>query len=131
MTVRWATALVAMVGVMIALLGDPAHGAGDPAAGERAFSLCGSCHTVIDGVNTAGPSLFGIVGRPPAALEGYRYSKGMRAYAESGAVWDEATLDAFLAKPRKLVKGTKMAFAGMPDEAARADLIAYLRSVAP
>jgi cytochrome c2 len=41
-------------------------------------------------------------------------------------VWDAETLDGFLAKPKKYLKGTKMAFAGLKKEKDRADVIAYL-----
>ena len=40
--------------------------------------------------------------------------------------WDDATLDAYLVEPRKLVPGTKMIFAGLKDKKDRGDLIAYL-----
>jgi cytochrome c len=40
--------------------------------------------------------------------------------------WSADKLDAFLAKPRAVVPGTSMVFAGMPDAASRAALIAFL-----
>ena len=59
-------------------------------------------------VTPQGPTLNGIVGRPAGIIEGYAYSKGMRAFAETGAVWDRETLDKFLTDSRKFVKGTFM-----------------------
>ena len=47
--------------------------------------------------------------------------------AGSGIVWDETTLSEFLTKPKKFVKGTKMAFPGLRKEKQRDDLIAYLK----
>ena len=55
-----------------------------------------------------GPTLNGIVGRPAGIIEGYKYSKAMRAFAETGAVWDRETLDRFITDSRKYVKGTTM-----------------------
>ena len=49
--------------------------------------------------------------------------------AKSGIVWDEKTLDAYLEKPRKFVKGTKMVFAGLKKKRDRDNVIAYLREV--
>lgn len=55
-----------------------------------------------------GPTLNGIVGRPAGIIEGYNYSKGMRAFAETGAIWDRETLDTFITNSRKFIKGTTM-----------------------
>ena len=59
-------------------------------------------------------------------MKGYRYSKAMKA---SGLTWDEATLDKFLKKPKKLVKKTKMGFPGLKKDSQRADIIAYLKTL--
>ena len=48
----------------------------------------------------------------------------------SGLVWDDATLAAYLKKPRKFVKGTKMAFAGLRKDKDIANVIAYLKEAA-
>jgi len=42
-------------------------------------------------VTPQGPTLNGIIGRPAGIIEGYAYSKGMRAFAETGIVWDRET----------------------------------------
>ena len=98
----------------------------DPKAGEKAFKRCAACHTVDKGgKKKAGPNLYGIVGAPVAAVEGFKYSKALEAY---GGVWSPARLDAFLKKPKKEVKGTRMGYPGMKKDAQRADLIAYLNS---
>ena len=44
----------------------------------------------------------------------------------SGIVWDEKTMDEFLKKPKKMVKKTKMGFAGLKKEKQRANVIAYI-----
>lgn len=52
-----------------------------------------------------GPTLNGIVNRPVASIEGYLYSKAMRAFSETGAIWDRKRLDAFLTDSRAMIKG--------------------------
>ena len=68
-----------------------------------------------------------MVGAPIAAVEGYKYSKALTAYAEEAGNWNEENLDAWLKKPKDLVRKTKMIFPGLKKEADRADLIAYLK----
>ena len=99
------------------------HSAGDAAKGEKVFKKCKACHVVEECKKKAGPSLYGVVGRAAGSIEGYKYSKAM---AGSGLVWDAETLDAYLTNPKKYLKGTKMAFAGLKKEKDRADVIAYL-----
>lgn len=79
---------------------------GDPEAGERGFTRCRACHSVIaaDGTvivrgGATGPNLFGIIGRPAGAVEGFRYSKAFRDLAASGFVWSEAKLASFVSDP--------------------------------
>ena len=96
----------------------------DPAAGARAFRRCQACHTVNEGGRARiGPNLYGILNRPVAAVEGFRYSKALSAF---GGVWTENLLDQFLARPTALVPGTRMVFPGLRKDRERADLIAYL-----
>ena len=45
-----------------------------------------------------------------------------------GAVWDEASLVAFLANPKKYAKGTKMSFAGLKKDEDIREVIEYLKS---
>ncbi len=113
----------------VGLFAGSAMAEGDVKKGEKVFKRCKACHKVEDGKNGVGPHLFNIVGRDVASVDGFKYSKGMVAYAETKPVWDAATLDAFLTKPKKEVKGTKMAFAGLKKEKQRADLIAYLETL--
>jgi len=44
-------------------------------------------------------------------------------------IWTEAELAAFLAKPKKYMKGTKMSFAGLKKENDQLAVIEYLKSV--
>lgn len=94
--------------------------------GERQFrQRCAACHALQAGQNKAGPHLDGLIGRKAGSVEGARYSRAMQA---AEIVWDEQTLDGFLANPRKAVAGTTMVI-GVPNEAQRKAIIAYLKSV--
>ena len=102
--------------------------AADPVAGEKAFAVCKACHRVGEAAkNTVGPTLNGVVGRPAGTVEGFKYSDAM---ANSGLTWDEATLTEYLKNPKAKVPGTKMAFAGVKDDAKNADIVAYLKQFA-
>ena len=96
---------------------------GDAARGEQKFTECAACHSVESGVNNVGPSLAGIFGRKAGAQTDFRYSAAMR---RSGITWTPRELDAFIADPQKRVPANRMPYAGLPDAAARADLITYL-----
>ena len=109
-----------------ALIHGQAEASGDPAKGKDVFERCAACHS-LDDTTSAGPSLAGVFGRRAGARDDYRYSAAM---LRSGIVWDENTLDAFVADPQALVKGNRMSFAGIADKAERADLIAYMRQAA-
>lgn len=97
---------------------------GDPAQGRRVFTKCMSCHVVQEGQNRVGPSLYGIVGREAGSVDGFRYSD---ANADSGILWTEATLFAYLENPQQYIPGTTMAFPGLPKPQDRADVIAYIK----
>ena len=102
----------------------PAHAQqGDAGRGEQKFVECAACHSVERGVNNVGPTLAGIFGRPAGRLTDFRYSAAMR---QSGITWTAQTLDEYIADPQKRIPANRMPYAGLPDAAARADLIAYL-----
>ena len=110
----------------LALAGQSAL-AQDAAKGEKLYKKCKACHSLKAGKKKVGPSLAGIFGRTAGTTEGFKFSKAMK---ESGIVWDDKTMDEFLAKPKKVVPKTRMAFPGMKKEADRANLIAYLKEAA-
>ena len=96
---------------------------GDPAAGERAFAQCRSCHSLDPGANRVGPSLAGVVGSPAGGVNGYKYSPANR---NSDLVWTPEQLYSFIEKPQRVMPGTKMIFPGIPDAQRRANIVAYL-----
>jgi cytochrome c len=101
--------------------------AADPVAGEKIFKTqCGICHTVVAGENRIGPTLFGVVGRTAGSVPGFNYTAD---HKKLGIAWDAATLDKYLANPRAMVPDTSMVYAGLKDDAQRADLVAYLETL--
>ena len=116
-----ATALLAA----LAIAGPAAAQAGDAAKGKVTFARCGICHSMTAGENKLGPSLAGVIGRKSGTLPGFAYSPAMKAKA---IVWDAKSLDTYLTKPATMVPGTKMIFAGLPNPADRANVIAYLKA---
>ena len=100
--------------------------AADVEAGKTEFKKCALCHTTEPRKNKIGPSLFGVVGRKSATLENFTYSEAMKKFDH---VWDEETLDKYLADPRGTVPGTKMIFPGIKDKTERDDVIAYLETL--
>lgn len=102
---------------------------GDATKGAKVFKKCQACHTVEkDGPNRVGPNLYNIMDRGVAAHPDYNYSKSMKEFAASGAKWNEETLFQYLEKPRAMVPGTNMSFAGLKKEEDRKDLLAYLET---
>ncbi len=98
---------------------------GDPAAGERVFMQCRTCHALEAGVNKVGPSLNGIIGRESGTIPGFRYSPANR---DSNIVWSEQVLFDYLENPREYMPGTYMSFVGLRQPQQRADVIAYIKS---
>lgn len=97
----------------------------DANAGKQVFVQCGVCHS-IDGTSRVGPSLKGIVGRNAGSVAGFRYSRAMKG---ANIVWDDKSLDAYIAEPQKAVPGNIMPFSGIADAKQRADLVAYLQTL--
>ena len=129
---RFTISLLAFLGTSVVTMTGHANSepypAGDAEKGAKVFKKCVSCHMIGDKAkNRVGPHLNNIIGREIAVLEDYRYSKAMIAYAEKEPVWSEAVLDAYLANPRKAVKGTRMSFAGLRKEKDRHNVIEYMK----
>jgi len=99
----------------------------DAAAGETVFKKCAACHVADKDANKIGPSLLGVIGRTAGTHPNFGYSKAMVEAGQGGLVWDEANLTTYLHDPKALVKGTKMAFAGLKKDDEIANVIAYLK----
>jgi cytochrome c2 len=95
--------------------------------GRKRFTACAVCHTVKEGEPARiGPNLFGIVGKPAGAADGFAYSKAM---SEAGIVWTEDNLNAFLENPQGFMRGNRMGFAGEKNPEYRAAIVAYLKTL--
>ena len=112
---------------------------GDAANGQKLFfssAQCKTCHSVKPDEKRVGPSLFGVVGRKCGASPKQNFSSNYEAACEKTQfVWDEASLDGYLADPtgymakmtgqRKLSPMTRKT----PKAQDRADIIAYLKTL--
>ena len=117
---------LALVLNILAALAASSAMAADVEAGKKDFKKCALCHITEAGKNKVGPSLFGVVGRKSATLENFDYSEAMKKFDH---VWDEETLDKYLADPRGVVPGTRMIFPGIKDKTERDDVIDYLETL--
>jgi cytochrome c len=98
----------------------------DVGKGAKVFKKCSACHKIEAGVNSTGPSLYGVVGRAVGSEAGFGFSGAM---ADLGGEWTPERLDEFLAKPSDYVAGTSMSFSGLKKIGDRVNLIAYLDSL--
>jgi cytochrome c len=121
---RWLLLLLAPLGAAVLWSNSGAAHAGDAARGEEIYnSRCIACHS--PDANRVGPRHRGVVGRIAGSLPDFTYSKAVKA---SGVVWDEQTLDQWLANPQAFIPGQRMNFR-VNDPADRADIIAFLKSL--
>jgi cytochrome c len=98
---------------------------GDAALGARAFRACAACHSVEANRNMTGPSLADVWNRKAGSLSSFpRYSDAMKS---SGIIWTDEALDGYLKNPAEFMPGNHMTFAGVPDDKARTDIIAFLK----
>jgi cytochrome c len=68
-----------------------------------------------------------VFGRKAGTAEGFhRYSDALKS---ADLVWNEDTLNTFLADPQAFLPGNRMTFPGLTDAQARTDVIAYLQTV--
>jgi cytochrome c len=97
--------------------------------GKSAARQCQACHTFEKGgPNRVGPNLWNIVGSPRGeGRGGFDFSDAMK---KKGGTWTYDELSKFLTDPRSYIPGTKMTFAGLKRDGQRADVIAYLRTLA-
>jgi len=101
-----------------------AGAAPDALRGEQLYARCQACHALA--VDRVGPHHCGLFGRLAGSVPEFSYSPAMK---NSKIVWNDKTLDRFLAQPLKMVPGSTMTYDGVQDAKERADLIAYLKHV--
>ncbi|HLJ77117.1 MAG TPA: heme-binding domain-containing protein [Acidobacteriaceae bacterium] len=114
--VRWAANRTA------AAPGDQSVVPGDAHRGQLTFEKrCTGCHALTHG--REGPPLGGVYGRTSGSIPGFDYSSALRS---AHVVWNDATLDRWLADPDAFIPGNNMEFhVASPQE--RADLIRFLQ----
>jgi cytochrome c len=124
--------LTALSILALASTAAPAMAAGDPALGQTVFKKCMACHAAGPGAtNRVGPVLNDVVGRTAGTFAGYSYSPAMLAAGQGGLVWTPENITTFLHKPSDFVKGTKMTFPGLPQQADIDNVVAYLITLSP
>jgi cytochrome c len=121
-------------------LAAPAFAEGDAAKGEKEFRKCKACHMIVadDGTEIVkggktGPNLYGVIGRAAGSTD-FKYSDVMKEAGQTGLVWDETELVAYLADPTKYLEERSGDAAGkskMTFKLAKGgeDVAAYLASV--
>jgi cytochrome c len=115
---------ILIVGAVMLAASAAAAAAQNVADGERDFAVCRACHQVGDTAeNMLGPQLNGLDGRKAGSVADYPYSEAMK---NSGITWNAATFKQYIHDPQATVKGTKMPFAGIKEDAKVADLWAYI-----
>jgi cytochrome c len=125
--IQTATAPVAAAGLasIIPLL------AGADLAKGAAFvqEQCSSCHTLNQGgAAGVGPNLYGVVGGPMFASAGFGYSAAVKSKAKGS--WNYDNMNAWLDDPAGFAPGTEMSYPGIKNSQNRADVVAYLRTLA-
>lgn len=123
---KLAAALAPLAVLMLAPSGAAAE---EAEANLLAFNgHCRQCHVLNEGDHRLGPSLYGIFGAEAGKQEGFGYSSAMQA---SRVVWDERSLDRFMADPDAVVPGHNMRpFPGVASAEARARIVAHLQAEA-
>jgi cytochrome c2 len=120
-TARWISGIAAC---FAAALFGVSLAAADSEHGKALFESCAACHS--ERSDALGPSLKGVVGRKSAAMEDFRYSNAM---TRANLVWDEDNLRAYIRDPQAKVRGNRMPYGGLTDDADIEDVIAYLKTL--
>ncbi len=100
--------------------------AADTGKGEKLFGKCKACHKLEEGGKGTGPSLYGVVGREVASVEGFGYSDALLGL---GGAWGPEELNGYIENPKAYAPGNKMAFKGLSKPVDRANLIGFLQTV--
>lgn len=118
-------ARAALLALATMALLSPAFAEGDASRGQQGFRACAPCHSLEVDRNMTGPSLAGLWGRKAGSLPSFeRYSHALKS---SGIIWEDRSLDGWLADPQRMVPDNVMPFDGIKDAQVRADLMAFLK----
>jgi cytochrome c len=100
-----------------------------PVAAPAAFNnACRTCHSIKEGDHRIGPSLYRIFGGKAGTRPGFNSSAALK---NSGLTWDEKSLDRFIENPEAVAPNNAMKpYAGLPDAAARKQIVDYLKAAA-
>lgn len=121
--------LMLIAGAALVAMVSGAHADGNAEDGKKVFRKCMACHAVGENAkNKVGPALNGVIGRKIGTAEGYKYSSAMMEFGAGDKVWDEQLFMTYIMDPKGVVKGTKMAFAGLKKEEDVENVLAYLES---
>jgi cytochrome c len=93
--------------------------------GQKLSQSCRACHALGSKSHKIGPSLEGVFNKHAGHWDDYEYSD---ALANSGLIWNEQTLEAFLLKPQDVIPGTKMVDNGLTEQQA-SDVVEYLKGL--
>jgi cytochrome c len=89
--------------------------------------VCLSCHAYQpDEPQLEGPTLWQVVGRPIAGVDGFDYSEALR---RQQGYWDRETLDRFLSEPQAFAPGIQMTFGGVRNAADRKVVLDFLETL--
>jgi cytochrome c len=90
---------------------------------------CSACHSLNQGgANGVGPNLYGVVGGPMFGSAGFTYSGAVKAKAKGN--WNYDNMNLWLTDPSGFAPGTAMSYTGIKNTQTRADVVAYLRTLA-
>jgi cytochrome c len=118
----------AMLALVVSLPVMTAEQAKPPAAPPAFTNACRTCHSIKEGDHRIGPSLHRIFGSKAGTRPGFSSSGALK---NSGLTWDEQTLDRFIENPEAVAPNAAMKpYAGLPDAAARKEIVNYLRTAA-
>jgi cytochrome c len=103
----------------------PVAGEGDAVRGRDVFERrCMGCHSMEQ--NREGPRLQGVFGRAAGSVSGFDYSPALK---QTHIVWDDRTLEQWLADSDALAPGNNMDFQ-LHKSQERSDIIQFLREIA-